>query len=320
MKRGRPGYSNEGPGGGRRWFAAAGAVLYGLACCCAAVPGIGTEAPATAAGVFSRQPEWKAVFRGVELAELEAETPREMRGFAVRIDGDAPGLEFVLTPSNGEREGETDGWKTSTFLKKTGCQVAINAAPFSPVHLSENKPQDVAGLLVNQGTVVSAELRPALVMERDGRARIVERPVRAEGLWNAVSGFGIVLRDGELAGEDKPLHPRTAAGVSRDGETVILLVIDGRQPGHSEGASTREVGIWLQALGAWDGLNLDGGGTTTLVIEDADGGAKVVNRTIHGGRPGLERVSASHLGVRAERLDGAAADPDSEPTANDPEP
>lgn len=311
--KGRQEYSNQARCPGRRWLAGAGAVMYWLACCCAAAPENAVrDVEEAAAGVFSRQPEWEVVFRGVELAELEAEVPRRMRGAAVRIDGDAPGLEFVLTPSNGEREGETDGWKTSTFLKRMGCQVAINAAPFSPVHLSEDKPQEVVGLLVNRGTVVSAELRPALALERDGRARIVERPETAEGLWNAVSGFGIVLRAGELAGEEKPLHPRTAAGVSRDGRTVILLVIDGRQPGHSEGASTREVGAWLRALGAWDGLNLDGGGTTTLVIEDAKGGAQVVNRTIHGGRPGLERVSASHLGVRAQRLPGAATDPERE--------
>jgi exopolysaccharide biosynthesis protein len=79
---------------------------------------------------------------------------------------------------------------------------------------------------------------------------------------------------------------------------LYFLIIDGRQKGYSEGATTGELGLWLKALGAWDGINLDGGGTSTLVIQHGDS-ARVVNRPIHGGIPGQERVSASHLGVFA---------------------
>ncbi len=117
-----------------------------------------------------------------------------------------------------------------------------------------------------------------------------------------MGGFGLVLKAGQLLGNDKPLHPRTAAGVSRDGRYLYLLVIDGRQQGTSEGASTAEVGEWLKLLGAWDGINLDGGGTTTMVVQGADGKPRVLNRPVHLNIPGLERPSASHLGVKAEPL------------------
>ncbi len=115
-------------------------------------------------------------------------------------------------------------------------------------------------------------------------------------------GFSIVLRDGVVTGTEKPLHPRTAAAVSEDGRYLYLLVVDGRQEGYSEGASTREIGAMLKELGGWQGVNLDGGGTSTMVIDGRDGKAKVVNRPIHGGIPGRERVSASHLGIRARPL------------------
>lgn len=66
-------------------------------------------------------------------------------------------------------------------------------------------------------------------------------------------------------------------------------------------------GIELAELGAWDGINLDGGGTTTMAVEGADGRPRLLNRPIHLGIPGLERLSASHLGVKAKSLQSGAA-------------
>jgi exopolysaccharide biosynthesis protein len=62
------------------------------------------------------------------------------------------------------------------------------------------------------------------------------------------------------------------AGVTADGR-ILLVAVDGRQPGYSFGASFEESARILQALGAVDGVNLDGGGSTTLTI-----GPQLVNR------------------------------------------
>lgn len=256
-------------------------------------------APAPAAPVALPDLEWAPVFRGVDLLRFEDDVPRPVRGVAVRVDLAAPGVSVVATPDNGAAPGETDGWRTSTFLAREGVQVAVNAAPFSPVHLIEGQPQDVAGFHAAGGALVSEGTgKAALLIGDDGRARIGPAPATADGIRCGVSGFGAVLKGGVVGGAGEPLHPRTAAGVSRDGRWLFLLVIDGRQPGTSEGASTRELGERLKRYGAWDGINLDGGGTTTLVVE----GEGVVNTPIHGGVPGLERVAGSHLGVRAESL------------------
>jgi exopolysaccharide biosynthesis protein len=59
-------------------------------------------------------------------------------------------------------------------------------------------------------------------------------------------------------------HPRTAAGRTRDG-LLILLVVDGRQP-ESRGVNLRELAEIMLDLGAVDALNLDGGGSATLVV------------------------------------------------------
>ncbi|MBA2579922.1 MAG: phosphodiester glycosidase family protein, partial [Thermoleophilaceae bacterium] len=63
-------------------------------------------------------------------------------------------------------------------------------------------------------------------------------------------------------------NPRTLAGVRRDGD-LVLVAIDGRRPGVSVGASFEESAGVLRALGASDGVNLDGGGSTGMTVGSA---------------------------------------------------
>lgn len=246
---------------------------------------------------------WHPAFVGVEYGRMSVETPRPLRIHALRIDLRAPGLSFFATPPNAAGEKHTIGLRTGSFLAEHRLQAAINAAPFGPIHREEGKPVGIVGLTVSNGRVVSPPTRlPALVITRRNEARIVEPPFDLKDVRTAVAGFGVVLRHGEITGTDDALHPRTAAGISQDGRTLYLMVIDGRQPGYSEGATTAQVGAWLKALGSWDGINLDGGGTSTLVLEDRHRTPRIMNLPIHDGMPGRQRVAGSHLGLRARRL------------------
>jgi exopolysaccharide biosynthesis protein len=231
-----------------------------------------------------------------------------LRVYAVRVDLTAPGVRFLATPSNGDRPKETDSAKVSTFLAKNRCQVAVNASPFAPVTNVEGDPQDIQGLSVSNGDRYS---RPhpnyaSLVISRDNRVRVVEPPGDVSPAHNGVGGFGMLLRNGENVGSDDARHPRTAAGVSEDGRYLFLLVIDGRQPNYSIGTTTRETASWLRHIGAHSGLNLDGGGSTTLAVADGQGGVMTVNRPIHNGIPGNERPVGNHLGIFAKPLAGTA--------------
>jgi exopolysaccharide biosynthesis protein len=60
-------------------------------------------------------------------------------------------------------------------------------------------------------------------------------------------------------------HPRTAIARLADGR-LLLVVVDGRQPYHSLGMTLPELAVTLNALGATDAINLDGGGSSTLVV------------------------------------------------------
>jgi hypothetical protein len=250
---------------------------------------------------------WTPVFQGVSRAEFRLKAPRPIVAAALKIDLQAAGIQFLATPDNGPKPGETDGLKTSTFLKTHQLQAAINAAPFAPVVNAEGKPMDVSGLHVSRGKVVSPAGKtglPALLITKTNRARIASPPFGAlDDVWNAVSGFSVVLKNGAVLPGKPDLHPRTAAGISADGRWLVWLVVDGRQLRHSGGATTVDLGHWLKQLGCADGLNLDGGGTTTLVIQGQHG-PQLLNRPIHLGIPGTERPSGSHLGVSARPLPG----------------
>lgn len=122
----------------------------------------------------------------------------------------------------------------------------------------------------------------------------------------AVGGFPVLVRDSqEVAGLDSagaatfaPVrHPRTVVGVASGGRRLMLITIDGRQPGYSVGTTLRESARIALALGATHAINLDGGGSTTMVMRrDSSGSVRysVVNRPSD---PQGERSVGNALGV-----------------------
>lgn len=60
-------------------------------------------------------------------------------------------------------------------------------------------------------------------------------------------------------------HPRTAMGYTKEGK-LIILAVEGRRPGIAEGATLRHEALMLKDLGCWEALNLDGGGSSCLLV------------------------------------------------------
>ena len=268
---------------------------------------------------------WVPVFQGVEFArgEADAAEPRLQKAAAVRVDLRAPGVELFSSPRTAVAPMETRSETTNEFLAHYHLQVAMNANFYAPCCTPGEK--DLVGLAVSHGEVVSTPVThgtgaAALVITRDNHATITKTGVgfSATNIWTAVAGSEIVLVGGEKPALAETVfnqtpHPRTAVGISKDGRYLVLLVIDGRQPGYSVGATMDDVAEWLRRFGASDGLNLDGGGSTALVRAGGDGAPVVLNQpsgvalgsSDNAGKSGGERQQRSNgnnFGVFARPL------------------
>ena len=109
----------------------------------------------------------------------------------------------------------------------------------------------------------------------------------------AITGSRYLVKDGLInVVDDREMHPRTAVGIDSDTGEVLLLVVDGRQK-FSRGYTMVEMANMMIDLGADDALNLDGGGSTTMVAKKSDGTTGVVNSP----SDGFQRSVANALEV-----------------------
>ena len=96
---------------------------------------------------------------------------------------------------------------------------------------------------------------------------------------------------------DSKLQPRTAIGINKNGRWMYIVVVDGRQPFYSEGATYQELAQLLLNIGAHYAMALDGGGSSVLVMAGEDGKPVLLSSPIDLYIPGRERPVANHLGI-----------------------
>ena len=94
----------------------------------------------------------------------------------------------------------------------------------------------------------------------------------------AVSGRQMLLNDGVAQSDDTHLEPRTAVGVKKSGKRLFILVGDGRRKEYSNGLSYADMAQIFKSLGAYDALNLDGGGSSSFCLSVGDGKFAPINR------------------------------------------
>ena len=146
------------------------------------------------------------------------------------------------------------------------------------------------GKLISKGTLATRpklttdNIRPFFGFTKDGQPVVAMESEYATDeqlatLQTAVGGAWILNEDGHTVYNKAQggvthggVHPRAVAGYREDG-TVILMVIDGRQPEHSNGASLLQCSMLMQRFGASDSVLLDGGGSSCMVLRDTKTGA-----------------------------------------------
>ena len=278
-----------------------------------------------ALGAWAKQIEWnqaEQVQTGVRVVKLAVETPRLMKMYLMRIDLKTPGLHFAGT-GRAANWGElmpdcpemkipirTKRQRTVAFLNEQRAKgrnviAAFNTAPWRPwTSPYTHAYGDPAGLNICEGVVVSDHHRgknPMLVVWKNGKVEVREtlKPEDYPQVQLAHTGFDMIVRDGRSlfpAGSRADLNPRMAVGISKDGRYLYLLAVDGRQNGWSLGASYQDLAQTMLEAGAWNAVNMDGGGSTTLIYWDAKAGKPVMlNR--HSPKGSYQRPNAVNVAV-----------------------
>jgi hypothetical protein len=287
---------------------------------------------AAAHGVSSVTP-WVPIFQGIEQASgtNNAAAAGPLSVHALRLDLQDPDLRLVITPpvTNNyiPNQRETLFQTPREFLREHQAQVAINAVHFSPPgYLSQSGDNaSLYGLVISEGRLVSTQSdtnlsASALLFTSNKEPSFVFfnwPPVDTTGVYHAVAGMFPLLHNGTNIGyaytnQVTPggdgIHddqPRTAFGLSQDNRYLILLTIDGRQPGFSAGAYDWETAEFLLLMGAWNGMALDGGGSTCMVKADECGEPVDINRNSYQyarGPLGAQRPIGCNFGAFAKPL------------------
>ena len=249
------------------------------------------------------------LYEGVIYRRIVRYLPRPMIAHILTIDTKQKGIEFLITPPDSESETPLKARTTSQFLEEFDVQIAINGGGFSPwwsrspadyyPHVGD--PIAPFGLTASDGNVYWTDantegIPPALFISRRNALSFNNKPSRVH---SAISGDRMLVLKGEIAPDldGREVEPRTAVGTNRNGRYFYLVVVDGRQPFYSEGATLTELAQLLIDQGAFVAMNLDGGGFSTLLVEGDDCKPKILNSPIDHYIPGTERPVGTHLGI-----------------------
>ena len=248
------------------------------------------------------------LFEGIEYTRRIRAVPRPLVIHTMTIDLTVPDIAFLVTPT--DPGTEIAARTTSAFLHEFGTQVAINGSFFEP--FKARTPWDyypragdrvrVNGLAISNSTAYSEpqEAWPMLCIA-DGRVTI-DRAYCPLDTTQALAGNRLLVENGQAVKHaDASRHPRTAVALGGEGTKLWLVVIDGRQRRYSEGVTLAELAEIILELGADVAINLDGGGSSTMVAAGPRG-PEILNAPIHTGIRMRQRPVANHLGIYARPL------------------
>lgn len=277
-----------------------------------------------AAGILSAQPFVGVIHHQIVKAYNEPAGsptfgyPRELVVNIIEVDLTAPGVAFRMQPGNGADPGEVTRITTRNYVNSAGAQIGINGDFFS---LSPPYPfpyTDVTHAGASNGDIYSANAGGESIFNVSGTndARILRAngpgtTTTQEGipLYNAIGGNQRILTNGAVTAPDdtytNTLNPHTAIAVNQARTKVFFMTVDGRQTDYSEGMKTTEMADLFLQFGGWDAINVDGGGSTTMVMDDSNDAlqnARVINSPSDNSTPqmpGTERQNGNNFAIFA---------------------
>lgn len=204
------------------------------------------------------------------------------RTYALLLDPDKVNLHMGTANDSFDRTVDTETRQTT----KQHMQVAVASGEHIVAAVNGNffnGKEDGAprGLVIKDGVLISESDAdyPFIAFTEDGEIIVDEGDTFNQYVRDGkkftlgYASWAIILNDGLLTSDamnpDGAHHPRTLMGYAEDG-TMILGVIDGRQATFSNGASFMHCALWMRSLGATVAVNMDGGGSSNMILRDPE--------------------------------------------------
>ena len=182
-----------------------------------------------------------------------------------------------------ESDGESAA-VVSTLGADSKALAAINASFFDKNKIPTEFVKDEGKIVCTRPPVPGSRAN-GMFRIQDKKARRVDIVTVGDSLstYNAAEGWREAIVSGPVLVEDgKPVdyssrpnhsffhrrHPRTLLGYTADG-WMYFIVVDGRFPGQADGMSIFELQVLSQALGLYEAMNFDGGGSSTLWTKES---------------------------------------------------
>jgi len=220
-----------------------------------------------------------------------ATEPRPLRVHVLRVDLSNPriAIRSVIAPDpDGPGPANAALLDPRDMVKGKPVVAFVNANPWDAIpdasgqrqrQWAVGQPVEITGLAASNGEIRSPPHPRLASIWLDGRGRVhMDPPQPNADIREGWGGFFRILRNGDvLPKNDDRLNPLTGYGTDRTGRFLWLVVVDGRQPGISEGMTSRELAEFMQQLGATEAIQMDGGGSSIMAARTANGDLAVLN-------------------------------------------
>lgn len=255
------------------------------------------------------------------------------RVLRMHFDGTATpegGAPVTLTQFNQLVQGNGVGlftplWGSYSRARAVEGSTAVTEVELRDGAVTEVRPSAGSGPIPAGTTILlgrDAGATALAALRAGDRVEVRYQPKASDGgaVEVAVGGSQVLVKDGVVqTSADNAAHPRTAVGFSADGRRMYLLTVDGRQA-DSRGVTLTELGAMMAELGAHNALNLDGGGSSTMLArEPGSAEVQIENSPSDGGERHVPNGLALYAPPGSGRLKGfwveTASDPARAPGA-----
>lgn len=214
-----------------------------------------------------------AVTDGVEATEIKylSMAGLSMKLFVFEVDLTNPKISIeAATPDNKNVYAMQPMTRQALYEDQPGHKVygGVNADFFN---MTTGQPRSI---LYKDGLAIKTTFQDAsrvyFAITKDKKAFVGDQttyPDIKDNIKEAVGGcYWLVADSIPVKQTDVSVEPRTCIGVSKDNSKVYIMAVDGRNFWYSNGMTFEELGQCMLALGAYNSVNLDGGGSTTFFV------------------------------------------------------